>query len=177
MGEAMSFSKIIAALVFIIFVTEANAQTRGVPQALLAAVDEYQDKGSAGTCAPASRKLAPGFVRQLPGFGDNSYFVNLRGSKCGNDNFCGTAGCEHLFYHSTLLGWKKGWGTNVRSYRQTNYQGSPAVLLTMHGGYCGGYGPHRCEVVLTWNLWGISETVLDDYQCNMDGRCKHTNRR
>jgi hypothetical protein len=121
------------------------------PTEIAASIQEKRE-----ACEPAHEEIEPGFITRQDVNGDHvdDYILDYGKFICGVDQsfFCGTAGCLTEVFASMPDGsFKKVLSENVREIRFARIKGRPALILDLHGSYCGKVGAARCDKTLHWN--------------------------
>jgi hypothetical protein len=122
-----------------------------LPSEVAASIQEKRQ-----ACEPAHEEIKPDFITRQDVNGDQieDYILDYRKFICGIDQsfFCGTDGCLTEVFASLPDGtFKQVLSGNVREIRLVRMNGRPAMILVLHGSYCGKVGAERCEKTLYWN--------------------------
>lgn len=117
---------------------------RVLQQSLQSARDECRkQEGSRVVFGPDTvRKL------DLTGDGRDDYIVNFRDTKCeGRDwIYCGTGGCDlEIIVARKRGGYRTVFSGHVRDYDILPGRGTRTIRFSLHGSYCGGFGPDECK--------------------------------
>jgi hypothetical protein len=101
-------------------------------------------------------KFEKGFLtrRDVNGDGIEDFVLDYGHFICGqrSTDYCGSAGCLTQVFASLPDGkFIKSLDENVRGIKFTAVHGRPAMLLDLHGSYCGKAGAAPCNETLYWN--------------------------
>jgi len=122
-----------------------------LPSEVAASIQEKRQ-----ACEPAHEEIKPDFITRQDVNGDQvkDYILDYRNFICGIDQsfFCGTDGCLTEVFASLPDGsFKQVLSENVREIRFAQIKGRRAMILDLHGSYCGKVGAARCDKMLYWN--------------------------
>lgn len=120
----------------------------GFPRAVQKSLQSFRDD-----ClrAEGSRvSFAPDTVRKLDlsGDGRDDYIVDFRGAQCEGREwiYCGTGGCTlEIIVSRGRGGFRRVFSDNVHNYEILPGKGARTIRFSLHGGYCGGFGPDECK--------------------------------
>ena len=146
-------------LVAVLIVWTVVGLAQGAPAKSMSAVPpevKSSIKEKREACEPAHEEIEPGFITRQDVNGDHvdDYILDYGKFICGVDQsfFCGTEGCLTEVFVSLPDGtFKQVLSENVREIRFARINGLPAMILDLHGSYCGKVGAARCDKTLYWN--------------------------
>lgn len=123
-----------------------------IPSEVQASIQEKRE-----ACDPAHEEIQPGFITWQDVNGDHvdDYILDYGKFICGVDQsfFCGTEGCLTEVFASLPDGtFKQVLRENVRGIRFARIKDRPAMILDLHGSYCGKVGAARCDKTLYWDV-------------------------
>jgi hypothetical protein len=122
-----------------------------LPLAVRASIQEKRQ-----ACEPAHEQLESGFIKRRDINGDHidDYILDYGRFICGVDQsfFCGTSGClTEVFASLPDSTFSNVLSENVRELRFARIRGRRAMILDLHGSYCGKVGAASCAFTLYWN--------------------------
>ena len=131
--------------------TARAKSTSALPPEVATSIQEKRE-----ACEPAHEEIKPGFITRQDVNGDHvdDYILDYGKFICGVDQsfFCGTDDClTEVFASLQDGGFKNVLSENVREIRFAQIKGRPAMILKLHGSYCGKFGGAQCEKTLYWS--------------------------
>ena len=142
---------IVAATLFacVIFITPSKAAKPLPPEVQSEINEDIKD-------CDGKVKFEKGFLtrRDVNGDGIEDFILDYGHFICGQNatQFCGSAGCVTVIFASLPEGkFVKVLNDNVRGIKFKTVHGRPAMLLDLHGSYCGKAGAAPCNETLYWN--------------------------
>lgn len=99
-------------------------------------------------------KYTTGFLtrRDVNGDGIDDFILDYGGWTCdGSSGFCGSGGCLTQIFASTSGKFPKVFDDNVHNIKFITLRGKPAIVLEMHGSFCGLTGAEACSSTFYWD--------------------------